>query len=119
MSEERRAYWFSVSNGADAAIVLSYLKEMGIDAKELTPRRQGRFGKSCGPGFGDMVWRVNSRLDRIEASFSRPCATAKQVKALGFRWDHSAGVWYGPNTDFSADQIEALGLKQVDHVASK
>ena len=118
MSDATKSYWFSVKE-TDAVIVISYLKEMGIEAKEMSPRRSRRFGSKCGPGFGDHVWRVNVPLSRIEASFSKPCADSRTIKSCGFRWDHAEGVWYSENTDANASLLNSIGLRQVAHVCER
>lgn len=116
--KNQKAYWFTVKAG-DEVIVLSALRELGIEAKPLTPRRSGRFGAKCGPGFGDHVWRVNCRDERIEASFSHPCADSRTLKQAGFKWDHEQGVWYSDDTDATASFLNALGLKQAAHVLAE
>lgn len=117
-TETTKSYWFSVKE-SDAVIVVSYLKEMGIEAKEMTPRRSKRFGTKAGPGFGDHVWRVNVPFFRIEASFSKPCADSRTLKQAGFRWDHQDGVWYSENTDANAAFLNSIGLRQVAHVTNE
>jgi hypothetical protein len=116
MNENMIKFWYEVSPD-QAAIVVSLLKsEAGIEAKPLGARRSSRFGKSCGPGFGDKVWRVNYADNVIEVSFARPCAESKLVKSLGFRWHHAKGVWFSPNEEKYADMLAGFQMKQIDPV---
>lgn len=115
--DKMKGYWFMAKEGDDV-IVLSFLRSLGIEAKELTPRRSRRFGSSCGPGFGDNVWRVNIPMVRIEVSFSKPCANSRILKQCGFKWDHQRGVWYSEDTDANATLLNSLGIRQIEHVVN-
>jgi hypothetical protein len=52
----------------------------------------------AGKGFGDRVWRENSKHGGIEVSFAkRPDESERaMLKQLGFRWSRMGGVWYIP-----------------------
>lgn len=108
-------YWIDVPEGNEA-IVQSLAKEIGVELHEMSKRRMSRFALPCGAGFGDHVWRVNYKQQRIEASFSKPCSDSKKLKGLGFRWLHEDGVWYAPNSQEYANICSAMGFKQVEHV---
>lgn len=53
---------------------------------------------AAGKGFGDRVWRENSKHNSIEISFvNRPDGKFRDaLKSLGFRWSRMSGVWYLP-----------------------
>lgn len=117
----RKSYWFTMDED-DAVIVLSYLKEMGVKVEPFD--RGGESRKTiqkgrCGPGFGNMVWRVNCAENRIEASFSKPCPASRILKSKGFRWNHLEGIWTIPNFDVYAEFLNSLGLRQVDPVLAR
>lgn len=52
-----------------------------------------------GAGFGDRVWRKNSKHGYgVEVSFGgKPSEEERNaLKQMGFRWSHVGGVWYLP-----------------------
>ena len=62
--------------------------------KVIVKAKAGRVPR--GTGFGDMVWRRNSKHNGVEVSFKdKPTDCMRQdLKNLGFRWSHASGVWY-------------------------
>ena len=62
--------------------------------KVIVKPKAGRVPR--GTGFGDMVWRRNSKHNGVEVSFSgKPEDHIRnELKSLGFRWSHTSGVWY-------------------------
>lgn len=111
--KEKIKFWFETS---DRTIAESLAREMGVELHEMSARRWSRFGKTCGEGFGDHVWRVNYKMNGIEASFSKACSESAELKRNGFRWNHNAGVWYAKNEQKNADVCEKLMLRQVEAV---
>lgn len=107
-------FWFEVS---DVAIAAALAKELGVELHTLGAARQKRFSRKAGPGFGDHVWRVNYALDRIEASFDKPCTESKMLKANFFKFDWHDGVWYSQNTHDNATICkEVANLTQIESV---
>lgn len=99
------------------SLVISMMKsEFGIEVKEMKSRRSSRFSTPVGAGFGDCVWRVNYREDRIEASFAKPCWQSKACKSSGMKWNHEGGFWYAPNEQKFADACNILKLVQVEAI---
>ena len=110
-------FWFEAE---DTAIAMSLAKELGVELHPLGRARQKRFGRGCGPGFGDHIWRVNYELNRIEASFAKPCLESKILKANGFKWSAECGVWHAPNTQENASVCtEAANLTQVESILKR
>ena len=115
----KKRFMFECEDG-QLDIIKSMMKsEFGIEIAEFRSRRNSRFAEPVGPGFGDKLWRVNYELNRIEASFGKPCFQSKALKTADFKWDHAAGLWYADNTEHYAEVCRLLKLVQTDSVAKK
>lgn len=75
------------------ADIAGYLQD---DVKYVVKQKGER--PAAGKGFGDRVWRENSKHSGIEISFAnRPDEKFRDaLKSLGFRWSRMSGVWYLP-----------------------
>ncbi len=80
--------------------------------------KQGRSRLPSGKGFGDKVWRKNTKHDGIELSFAgKPDERTRTImKSLGFRWSHISGVWYLANKkcDEPVWNFVNMNFKQVE-----
>ena len=75
----------------------------------------------AGTGFGDKVWRRNSKHNGIEVSFNgKPEDNIREnLKLLGFRWSHTSGVWYIGVKKFgekAGEYLSGIGIKHVEDV---
>lgn len=114
-----KSYYFSLTKEQQESIEIvktMMRNEFGIEISEMSSRRKSRFSVPAGKGFGDCVWRVNYKLDRIEASFSRPCWQSKTCKSGGMKWVHEDGVWCAPNAQRYADLCNIIKLTQVESI---
>lgn len=87
------------------------------DCKIIVKEKAGR--PKAGTGFGDKVWRNNTKHGGIELSFAgKPSEEMRdKMKSLGFRWSHASGVWYISNKK-SGENVSAFlkynGFTQVE-----
>lgn len=117
---------------ADSVIVGSLIRELdgseygipGGHYQVFVPSDKGGWRKSGsrerGPGFGDKVWRRNTKHDGLEISFgSKPEELVlKSLKAAGYRWSGKLGLWWSKNTGKARNIIASLRLTKVDDVAA-
>ena len=87
--------------------------------KVIVKAKAGRAPR--GTGFGDKVWRRNSKHNGIEVSFNgKPEDNIREnLKSLGFRWSHTSGVWYIGVKKFgdkAGEYLSGIGIKHVEDV---
>lgn len=89
------------------------------DSVRFIQKSSGRVPR--GTGFGDRVWRRNSKHNGIEVSFNgKPEDNIREnLKSLGFRWSHTSGVWYIGVKKFGekvGEYLSGIGIKHVEDV---
>lgn len=87
--------------------------------KVIVKQKAGRVPR--GTGFGDKVWRRNSKHNGIEVSFNgKPEDNIREnLKLLGFRWSHTSGVWYIGIKKFgekAGEYLSGIGIQHVEDV---
>lgn len=84
--------------------------------KVIVKAKAGRAPR--GTGFGDKVWRMNSKHKGVEVSFAgKPVEQVRQyLKGLGFRWSHISGVWYIGIKKFDETARNFLANNDIAHV---
>lgn len=79
-----------------------------VAVKVIGAVKSGR--PKAGSGFGNNLFRINEQHASIEVSFGgKPDSmTRETLKSMGFRWSHTAGVWYVSTKKLDTSALDTI-----------